>query len=1402
MSNCTNNFIKRVIGVTRTFKWTITTNSAAVPLVAEDLTLQLVPPRGEAVSLPFDVDDNIVSFTWQGEDQHIIGCYSLILWANYGEDNQRRVDIHNFVELIPWSDRQSGEYSDLVEETIELETADFGENIMVVDNLNSTSATDALSANMGRQLNVTKQDVIQDLAAIRSGAAAGAAVKEWAKNDPLITDDGTQVSASKLSFNGNIFEQWVPGIASSIGLKGIAGFLKLADISQWDSAYNDRMLPTVAAVKAKLQAVLTALATIEAVIPSQASSTNKLTDKDYVDGAIATNTANFVGTFDTLAELQAVQNPTKNDYGFVIEQDAQGNEYYDRYKYTGTQWMFEYKVESTPFTTEQWAAIQSGITAALVSKLSALPTNAELNTALAAKQPVINDLTTIRSGAAAGATAYQKPSGGIPKTDLASAVQTSLGKADAAAPQSTTYTKAEVDAALATKQPVINDLTTIRSGAAAGATAYQKPSGGIPKTDLANAVQTSLGKADAALSRSDMATINGSDITHGGNVTIVAAEGQTITIDATPTAGSSNAVSSGGVYERELGIESKIDGIAGYVDFEKTFINTTTPDGYTELAKLRKMFGNSIVWNQMTYGHFVNNVNAPWNLYNVRKVSCADGILQISPNSAGATARIYRTLSLISGHKYCCRYWIKVNTEAAQSITATWGFFNGSTVNIQRDSQATNQWFQVNAVVTPSSTATQIHIGLYYGSSAIATTDSVEIKDVNIFDLTTMFGVGKEPTADEFLRMYPSDYYEPTAAAIKNVCPTKLTSTNGFDSFELNLTNYELAAVAETRDELDLENGILTRRIGSRVYQSGDESDTSVLTDGNITLYALESESTQSISQQNIVRTFENGTLSFSACEITAPVPTIMSYGIDPSTSLQHGEQAYQDCLTYERLIKTTAYTTTPTENYYINYSTGKLTQAGGTTQMEMYRVPLDGVLLLDVYVGALDTIPAAIAYYKSTTISASNYMQSASVQMIAGAHSYQSAVPEGAVLAVVSNRKINVPNPIIKITRADSILTPIETSVLTTAKSREYQHTPFLNAPWYAHHAPIGFVKDGNNNNIIAGESLASIRMAARLGFKYIEANIQKTADDHYITIHGVGTGFGSMCYSIDGNDPTTMVIGNLTLAYIQENIRYNSAWDKYKTTIPTLEEFLDECKANGIGIVASALYEDAVQMCIDKLGQDGVVLYNPQPSCREYFSGLGFYYINSTTTKDSLLEIARSYGRPFAINIGPTAKASLENDGMLEEWVADMHQEGFLCAFAYMGEEGSAELLRLGFDLAASEYQVNNFEPSEVYDINTPTNINCSETISNGSVTLPANGTLSCGYTTAYPLGEGMLRIRFNGTLTFDFGTMGPRTYTSDGTYTLTLSDIFLLRKPQLTIIAMETTLITDFVYQFRIC
>lgn len=59
-------------------------------------------------------------------------------------------------------------------------------------------------------------------------------------------------------------------------------------------------------------------------------------------------------------------------------------------------------------------------------------TDAELQTAIAAKQDVISDLATIRSGAAAGATAYQKPGDGIPGSDLDETAQGSLAKAESA----------------------------------------------------------------------------------------------------------------------------------------------------------------------------------------------------------------------------------------------------------------------------------------------------------------------------------------------------------------------------------------------------------------------------------------------------------------------------------------------------------------------------------------------------------------------------------------------------------------------------------------------------------------------------------------------------------------------------------------------------------------------------------------------------------------------------------------------------------------------------------------------------------------------------------------------------------------------------------------------------------
>src|SRR5574344_2366292 len=57
------------------------------------------------------------------------------------------------------------------------------------------------------------------------------------------------------------------------------------------------------------------------------------------------------------------------------------------------------------------------------------------------------------------------------------------------------------------KQDIISDLDAIRNGAAAGATAYQMPQGGIPANDMTSAVRTSLGKADTAVQPQNISTV-------------------------------------------------------------------------------------------------------------------------------------------------------------------------------------------------------------------------------------------------------------------------------------------------------------------------------------------------------------------------------------------------------------------------------------------------------------------------------------------------------------------------------------------------------------------------------------------------------------------------------------------------------------------------------------------------------------------------------------------------------------------------------------------------------------------------------------------------------------------------------------------------------------------------------
>lgn len=158
------------------------------------------------------------------------------------------------------------------------------------------------------------------------------------------------------------------------------------------------------------------ITTINGKIPSQATSSNQLADKAFVNSSIATNTANFIGTFNSLADLEAYTGTvTNNDYAFVVQTTPGSDTVYNRYKYstaiTPAGWIFEYALNNSSFTSNQWAAINSGASTTNIGQIgtntTAIGTLSNLSTTV--KTDLVNAINEVNGTA----------SSAIQPTDLA-----------------------------------------------------------------------------------------------------------------------------------------------------------------------------------------------------------------------------------------------------------------------------------------------------------------------------------------------------------------------------------------------------------------------------------------------------------------------------------------------------------------------------------------------------------------------------------------------------------------------------------------------------------------------------------------------------------------------------------------------------------------------------------------------------------------------------------------------------------------------------------------------------------------------------------------------------------------------------------------------------------------------
>ena len=300
--------------------------------------------------------------------------------------------------------------------------------------------------------------------------------------------------------------------------------------------------------------------------------------------------------------------------------------------------------------------------------------------------------------------------------------------------------------ALATKQGTIGDLQTIRSGAAAGATAYQKPSSGIPSSDMASGVQTSLGKADTAI--------------QPGNVKQTAGEstGDVMSQKAV-TDELDKKANKDGYYETLTA--GMAENLVGQSESTDTFTTETTggeSDFGNGLAELAKIEGNGLAWNQL-----LNPTNSE---HKGVTVTYTNGKASLS----GTTEDVYFRLSNsqfanIKNHKYLFKTSIIKDDNGVLNGAQLFLLNRNAGSTISNNSAA----FIYNNTDTSGGTA--------YGINSVES--GVSVTGVELYveqiDLSLIYGLGNEPAsvdvveADLAKLIAQKPYYQPNAGELYGV---------------------------------------------------------------------------------------------------------------------------------------------------------------------------------------------------------------------------------------------------------------------------------------------------------------------------------------------------------------------------------------------------------------------------------------------------------------------------------------------------------------------------------------------------------------------------------------------------------------------------------------------------------
>lgn len=339
------------------------------------------------------------------------------------------------------------------------------------------------------------------------------------------------------------------------------------------------------------------------------------------------------------------------------------------------------------------------------------------------------------------------------------------------------------------------------------------------------------------------------------------------------------------------------------------------------------------------------------------------------------------------------------------------------------------------------------------------------------------------------------------------------------------------------------------------------------------------------------------------------------------------------------------------------------------------------------------------------------------------------------------------------------------------------------MGGPFYSHIFIDKIAAD--SKVIIPCQSVYDVQIAARLGFKVIEANAHESATPgKYIVMHGVRGRLGDQVVRRDGTSAADVVIRETPFDVLMSDFVYRSEYPKYRTHITSLEEFLLECRKYNLTPLVSHVDAKQVEFIRSVMGDDFIMYWGT----REETSGPILEYW-SYKSKEQILGRCRYLKAPYIYCMGNTYDFT---DEELEDICREVHKLGCHIAFAgcYENPVRSEKLLSLGFDFSASGWDINEISDSNI--CNLAADLDFKEFKTRGKVRENVLY-LADGQTITPPsvpkgefLSGGSLHIMFKGRIHVEMGDYIHHTYESDGGRSTWISTYFMEQAPYFTLTA----------------